>query len=272
MGVVGALIVYLAGPSFYKMGGAWVDVYLAGTYSRPYVTQQDYEDRRLSILESFFFIGDWMIPYIENHWDFLLDSGAFSFFGKKADSLNWEEYQNKYADFINAHSIDKFFELDIDILVGIEEVERLRERLISLTGKTPIVVWRPSRGIEYWQKMIEQYPYIAISASGSYDSRWTRNPGSEDVLRQMVKTAHAQGVKVHGLGYTNIDKLKHIGWDSIDSTTWVHGNRTGQIHEFRNGKIIKHKRPEGTFMPPKQAAIHNFDEWVKFQQYALTNL
>ena len=144
-------------------------IYLAGTVGRRFVVKEELSRNasKIPILESFYYIQKWMLPHIKKDFHFILDSGAFTFFGKQGESLDWDQYLNSYADFINANDVQDFFELDIDMIVGIEEVERYRERLIALTGKTPIVVWRPSRGIDYWQQMIEKYPHIAISASGA---------------------------------------------------------------------------------------------------------
>ena len=69
-----------------------------------------------------------MIPYFGK---FLLDSGAFTMFSdkKKAQGLVWEEYVDKYADFIVRNNVEHFFELDIDKLVGYDKVLQLRNRL-----------------------------------------------------------------------------------------------------------------------------------------------
>lgn len=261
--------IYLATTGTYNTGQL---VHLAEKYAEPYIDKPHGTPSKLLVLESFYYLNDWMLPYILNQWDFLLDSGAFSFFGKQKDLLNWDTYLEKYANFINQCNVQRFFELDIDVVVGLDKVEQLRERLISLTGKLPIVVWRPLRGIKYWQHMIETYPYIAISASGMYDSAWTRKNGSEHVLRQMVKQAQAKNVKVHGLGYTSLKHLSYIGWNSVDSTAWIYGNMSSKIYQFNGTTIKTIPAPPNTRMKSKVVAVHNFTEWVKFQQYAKYNL
>jgi len=249
-----------------------MDVYLATTGTYEQGKRVNEFAHKLCVLESFFYVKDWMIPYIENKWDFILDSGAFTFFGKASNSVNWDEYVENYCDFINKHNVQKFFELDIDIIEGLDRVEKFRSRIVSLTGKQPIVVWRPSRGIDYWDYMVNEYPYIAISASGAYDSGWTRKRGSQHVLRQMVKKAQRNKTKVHGLGYTALKHLKYIGWDSVDSTAWIMGNMSGKIYNFTGTTINNTDIPRGTRLIAKKTAIHNFNEWVKFQHYAKYNL
>ena len=70
--------------------------------------------------------------------DFLLDSGAFSFFGGKSKNINWIEYTKNYAEFIKKHDINNFIELDIEKITNLNLVEDLRKLLQDKTGKNPI--------------------------------------------------------------------------------------------------------------------------------------
>ena len=65
----------------------------------------------------------------------MLDSGAFSFMRNKKAEVNFDDYLTRYIEFINIHDIRYFFELDVDSVVGFEEVKRLRIRLETETGK-----------------------------------------------------------------------------------------------------------------------------------------
>ena len=56
----------------------------------------------------------------------ILDSGAFSAFSGKNNGFDWDSYVRKYADFILKNNIQKFFELDIDVVVGLRKVEYYR--------------------------------------------------------------------------------------------------------------------------------------------------
>jgi len=172
-------------------------VYLAGANKE----QLNTLDKKIYVLESF--------AYMQKHKEsinlllnnnFLLDSGAFTFIGKKnKDLINWEEYTNSYVDFINTHNIDLFFELDVYSVIGNDKTEALRNKIEQKTGKQSIPVWHIFLGIDYWKKLCEEYKYIAIGASGKNDSKWTRtNP---EQLKALVLYAKSKGVKVHGLGY-----------------------------------------------------------------------
>lgn len=271
-------------------------MHLAGTYSRIHIYEESmklflagvqpyHKDIQLSIeskfieknkphiLESFFYIRsipEWYQERKHLFKSYILDSGAFSFFDGETQ-MDWVKYTHEYCDFIIRNKIDLFFEMDIEKITSMETTETLRKIIQDRTGINPIPVWRPMRGIDYWHRMIEEFDYIAISASGRYDSAWTRKKGSEIVLKKMVQNAHQKGIKVHGLGYTKQEYFKLIKFDSVDSTAWLYGNRGGFIYEFKEGKMIKYQ-PEGMRLKGRAGAVHNFTEWVKYSNYLEKNV
>lgn len=257
-----------------------MNLYLASTHHAKsiyqnethYLNESGGERLKIYVLESFFYIKKWMPPFFHSHWNFMLDSGAFTFFGQKNAQINWLEYLDKYAAFIVENNINHFFELDIDAILGIEKVEQLRQRLESLTGKQSIPVWRPSRGIRYWDKIISEYKYVAISASGNYDSAWTRRKESIPVLQHMISLARKAGAKVHGLGYTSLVNLPKIPFDSVDSTAWIYGNLLGRVCRFDGQTITYREKGKNQKLKTNEAKQHNFGEWLKFQRYAKNNL
>ena len=225
-----------------------------------------------SILESYYYCRNnkWIPPLIPYLKSFLLDSGAFTFMQGKA-SVNWDEYVEEYAEFIRKYDIELFFELDIDSIVGLKEVERLRKKLETLTGKKPIPVWHVSRGKEYFVKMCKEYPYVALG--GIVTQEVPRNV-YEKAFPWFIQTAHKYGAKIHGLGYTGIEKLKIYHFDSVDSTAWLYGNRGGYLYIFNphTGSMDKKDAPAGYRLKSKEAAMFNFKEWCKFQDYAEKHL
>ena len=70
------------------------------------------------VLESFYYIRDYQIPLIHSAELFLLDSGAFTFMSNNKKGVDWNEYVDRYIEFINKHDVKYFFELDIDSVVG----------------------------------------------------------------------------------------------------------------------------------------------------------
>jgi len=208
----------------------------------------------------------------DNH---ILDSGAFSFFGggKKVD---WDNYTLQYCKFIKDTKQKLFFELDIDKVTSLTHAEILRDKIEQSTGMQPIPVWRPSRGIEYWHKMCEEYNYVAISASGAYDSAWTRKKKFIPILQTMLSIARKNSTKVHGLGMTSMSLIQKLRFDSIDSTTWLNAAKFGEFQWFSNNIINKKQarqlKKKTIKNKEKEMLNHNFNEWVKFQKYADKNL
>lgn len=254
-------------------------VYLAGTYSREYVvklflagehpvkngTLAEQYNNAPNILESYYYArsNKWLMNLTPRFKSFLLDSGAFTFMSDSKNTTPWDEYVEQYADFINRHDIRLFFELDIDSVVGLDETERLRAKLEKLTGKQCIPVWHKSRGKEYWFRMADEYDYISIG--GIVTGEIKRNEHKH--FPWFIKTARDRGAKVHALGYTNLKGIKRYPFYSVDSTAWLYGNRSGVIYSFNGNTLIKTKAPEGKRLRSREAAIHNFGEWVKFAEY-----
>jgi hypothetical protein len=167
--------------------------------------------------------------FADNGTEIYLDSGAFSWMvaqGKgKNINIDLDEYTISYAKFINKHRqrISKFFELDIQSVVGEEEYKRLRALLTEHAGCEPALVWHVfdpiSKFEEYCNHVIETGErFLAIGGVAS-----ARLTGSREVvrlLRELVLYARTRGIKVHGLGITSRIS-RYIDFDSVDSFTYI---------------------------------------------------
>lgn len=97
----------------------------------------------------------------------MIDSGAHTF-QKGKTKLNWEEYTESYARFIRETDCDKivgYFEMDVDKVIGLERVIKLRRRLEQETDKI-IPVWHKGRGIENFYRMCEEYSGRVVAITG----------------------------------------------------------------------------------------------------------
>ena len=216
-----------------------------------------------NILQSFYYVDDFTRNIIiPNCKDFLLDSGAFTFI-QNAKHVDWDEYVEKYAKFVRENKIEKYFELDIDSIVGLKEVERLRAKLERIVGWQCIPVWHRSRGMDYFIKQCEEYPYIAIGGIAIKEIKQNEYP----IFKVLIKEAHKRNTKVHGLGFTQLKKLKMYNFDSVDSSSWVSGNRFGAIYWFNGETLEKINKPKGKRVKSSQTAINNFIQWKKFANY-----
>jgi len=221
------------------------------------------------ILESFFYVDadtERLLPY---YGDFLLDSGAFTFMQNSRTGIAWEEYIERYADFINRNHVQKFFELDIDNVVGYAQVRQYRKRLEHLTGKQAIPVWHKSRGLDDFKRMCDEYSYVAIGGIVTKEIK----PQQYGAFPAMIAEAHRRKAMIHGLGFTNLEWLRKCPFDSVDSTAWTTGNRFGYIYQFNGRTMIKHDVPKGKRLSDsRKVALINYTEWIKFQKYAEVHL
>lgn len=226
----------------------------------------------INILESFYYLRkNKQFPrLIKTFENFLLDSGAFTFLSS-GKSVDFDAYTEEYAAFIGKWGVRNFFELDIDSIVGIKEVERLRHKLIDATGRKPIPVWHKNRGKEYFIKMCKEFPYVAI---GGIVTKEIPIRAYEKMFPWFIATAHKYGCKIHALGYTNIKGLYTYKFDSVDSTAWLYGSRGGFLYKFDvgNNTMRQIDAPPGKRLKPREAAAHNFGEWVRFMKYARVHL
>lgn len=243
-------------------------IFLAGTFGErkhPEVLQSPY------ILESFFYYAPWQEKLLHTTKDFLLDSGAFTFMMGNGGKANWEEYIERYAEFIKKNNIKNYFELDIDSVVGYEKVKDLRKKLEKMTNRPCIPVWHLSRGIQEYKKMCDEYGYVAIG--GIVSGEITK--ANYKAFPALISEAHKRKAMVHGLGFTNVTYLPHYHFDSVDSTRW-NCARYGRV-EYFDGKTMRvvDKRKEGMrVVGGSEADTTGFTikEWIKFQQYAEKHL
>lgn len=218
-----------------------------------------------NILQSFFYASDFTTKIIiPNCKNFLLDSGAFTFMTNAKKTVNWNEYVAAYAKFIRENRIEKYFELDIDSIVGFDSVLQIRKDLENMTGVKPIPVWHKTRGLERFKKDADEYPYVAIGGIVSKEISSKEYPA----FVPLINEAHKHGAKIHGLGFTNLEGLTKYKFDSVDSTSWVSGNRFGAVYYFNGVTMKKIDKAAGKRVKTNEVAIHNFFEWRKFCDYA----
>lgn len=224
------------------------------------------------ILESFYYVNEDTERLLPFFGDFMLDSGAFTFMQNSKSHVNWDEYIERYADFIKRNHIQKYFELDIDSVVGYEKVLEYRKRLEKLTGSQCIPVWHNTRGRGEFLKATEEYPYVALGGlvnfgAGEYARKYWK------AFPWFISMAHKNNAKIHALGFTSLDGMKRYHFDSVDSTAWTTGNRFGYAYYFDGQTMQKKERPHGKkIADSRKLALHNYTEWIKFQKYAENNL
>lgn len=219
---------------------------------------------RVNILESFFYVADWQTESIHRFKSFMLDSGAFTFAYGSKEQVDLDSYLKRYIEYINENDVELFFELDVDKLVGYQRVLEYRRELELGTGKRCIPVWHLSRGKDEWVSMAREYDYIALGGLAAHEFK-----NQEKYIPWFTRTAHEYGCKVHGLGYTKLPSLPYMGFDSVDSSAWLVGNRGGFLYRYNHDgcRMAKIQAPKGKRLDARLAARHNFMQWVELAEY-----
>lgn len=249
-----------------------MEVFLAGR--APFYTKGFYDSvfskNRPLYLQSFYYLRK-KDPLYRDVSVRMIDSGAFSFFFSGRAITAWEEYVDEYAKFVSKHGFERYVEMDIDRIVGYPKVLEFRKRLERVTGCPPIVVYHKGRGKEAFIDACKHYPRVAVGCTTAANE-WS----TEELMQFLpyaIQTAHRHGTKIHGLGFTRFSLLSKLHFDSVDSSSWLAGNRNCSISIFRNGRIKNMPPPVGHRIKNQYAlARHNLEEWCKFQAWAKNHL
>jgi hypothetical protein len=184
----------------------------------------------------------------------LIDSGAHSF--QKGKKVDWVEYTKKYAEWIRQNDCDKilgYFEMDVDNIIGYENVLELRKILESVTDKI-IPVWHKNRGIEEFKKMCKDYQGRIIAITGF------KNEDIQDHQYMMfLKYAKKYNCKVHCLGMTRKKILDEVPFDFVDSSTWKQQAIYGRVGK---NKVTK----EYSKVNRKNVMLHCYLDGMEMQE------
>ena len=244
-----------------EFGELKMQLYLASYKSmRPLLA--GLEIRPKYILESFVYMEERYIDELDLE-SFLLDSGAFTFLSNQTANIDWTAYVRKYADFIKRRQIQNYFELDIYKIIGKQRTEELRDMLQQMTGIACIPVWHRHLGREYLEQLASNFSYIAFGGFAIGDIR----PSEYRFIPELLKICERYKCRVHGLGFTSQPWLKKCPFFSIDSSTWVSGQRFGRLFEFKNGELKGYSPPKG-FRATRRTWTETLKAWIEFAQYA----
>lgn len=238
-------------------------IHLAGICSADGI--QDELGDILYTLESFAYWKAFEGAYLKKWKAFLLDSGAYTFMMNGKVNADFSSYVDKYIEFIKAWNVELFFEMDTDSIHGYDKVRQIRHRIENAVGRQPIPVWHITRGMADYRDMCKDYKYVAV---GTMINKYGKKLYIKHIERQLIEIAHEQGCKIHGLGRTSNQSFR-MGWDSVDSTSWLSATRWGSVPQFVNGKIVNVNHTNKRMCRGRIDALHHsIQAWKKMQQYA----
>ena len=226
--------------------------------------------RDAHILASYAYHKDEHDEYYPYCKSLLVDSGAFTFMLKSIRGNNVDfdikSYCKKYAEFVKKNNIKNFIELDVEGAYGFETYKDCLHMLQDITGRDPIYVFHRWRGMDYYKELVKQKDYICL---GDVDVG-SGNKVQEKYFSWFVDEAHRNNCKVHGLAFTQVDKLKQIPFDSVDSSSWTAGARYASVCRFDGHSIRKYnckRTEEKELMHNSIIKKHDYLEWKALQKY-----
>lgn len=232
-------------------------VFLSALEASPefYYINSKIDNYKYNLMSFYYIKKEEIFKEIIRKSDFILiDSGAHSF--QKGKKVDWVEYTKKYADWIKANDNDKilgYFEMDVDNIIGYENVLELRKILESVTDKI-IPVWHKNRGIEDFKKMCKEYQGKIIAITGF------KNEDIQDHQYMMfLKYAKKYDCKVHCLGMTRRKILDMVPFDFVDSSSWKQQAIYGRVGK---NKVTK----EYSKANRKNVMLHCYLDGIKMQE------
>ena len=87
------------------------------------------------------------------------------------------------------------------------------------------------------------------------------------IFHVLLRMARQANCKVHGLGFTNLKCLTDFDFYSVDSTSWLGGNRFGFIYHFDGRTLQQIKRKDNQRVKAHPVAHHNFKQWTRYGKY-----
>ena len=116
--------------------------------------------------------------------------------------------------------MDCVLEMDVDHFMGMEEVLKIREKLLKVTTKL-VPVWRASQGEKEFDRVTREYKYVAFSL--------IRSKAKEEGWGNLLFEAYRRGVKTHLFAFIRPEYLTRFPCYSTDSSSWTKGRRWGIV-------------------------------------------
>lgn len=169
-------------------------------------------------LMSYFYIQNKteLAEYVRDNSELIMiDSGAHSF--QKGKKVDWNKYTEDYANFIKKFdrpNVVGYFEMDVDNIIGYDQVLKLRKVLEQASNKI-IPVWHKNRGIDEYKKMCKDYAGKVVAITG-----FKNEDIKDEQYLMFLKYAKKYNCKVHCLGMTRKKVLDKVPYFIICFNFW----------------------------------------------------
>jgi len=184
----------------------------------------------------------------EEHYKFLLDSGAFTAFNA-GKTITLDEY----CTFLEKLPFTpwKYFTLDV---IGDPVATQKNYDIMIKRGFTPAPIFTYGEDLSIIDEMYKTSDFIGIGGLVGV-------PSNKMILAVDSALKKVRGRKAHLLGFTRVEYLKYFKPYSCDSSSWEGGARFGftEIYNLK-GRMIKIKRKDILKKP-------SFEQIAAFKRY-----
>ena len=207
---------------------------------------------KLKILVSYFNIANKEIPKLET----FLDSGAFSAHAQNKP-INLKEYICYVKK--NKNKVEAYAGLDV---IGNPEETWNNHLIMKKANLEPLAVFHVGSDFKWLEKMKNE-PYIGLGGMVPYSTnslllmKW---------LRKCFSIIPPE-TKVHGFGMTNPKIIEKFPFYSVDSTSWLAGNRYKTMYQFSKGRMRTTTVEGFRALHYKKIMEWNLIQWKKYADY-----
>jgi hypothetical protein len=165
----------------------------------------------------------------EPYPEMFADSGAFSAMtqGADVDVHEYAAWVKRWKHYFTAYS-------NLDVIRDPVGTARNQAILEDQHGLSPLPVFHGGSPYSELERLIEQYPYIALGGLVGKSAVYMPH------LIRCFKLARGRSV-FHGFGVTSWRALKSLPWYSVDSSSWGQGFRYGMVPIFDERMGTFHK-------------------------------
>lgn len=192
---------------------------------------------------------EWMKLYslMRDHSFWIMDSGLFTmmFGAGKGNTYTYSDlraYTDQYIKTMHEIGyVHTIVEMDIHKVLGPSYLEEFRKPFEDNWGvDRTIFVWHIEEGRENWGKLVDRYPYVAISVPELRILSKNRIQVKKMILNLIYEAQQIKpSIKIHLLGNTQPDLLEIPGYYTADSTSWLSGGRWGNTYMLHHNKLLK---------------------------------
>ena len=155
--------------------------------------------------------------------ELFLDSGAFT-----AYTQGTPISMDNYCDYIKKHHEVISWYANLDIL-GDAEATWQNQRKMEARGLNPVPVFHVGEPWSYLERYIKEYSYVGLGGLVPYKTM------GHKVMPWLIKCfrmAEGEECVYHGFGLTIWECIHALPFYSVDSTTWLNGQKFGKTKMF----------------------------------------